>query len=646
MSKKFYLLSLLTASALGLHAQSVDTTRSSVLDEVVVTANKLPQKQSTTGKVISVITKEQIEQNSGRTLPQLLNEQAGLTINGALNNMGSNQTVYMRGASSGRTLILVDGIPISDPSFIQNDFDINLFSLNNIERIEISRGAQSTLYGSDAVAGVINIITLKKDITKPVHVAATVAAGNYGTFRGNLQLFGKLGKFTYTTRYAKMLTNGFSSAHDSTGKANFDNDGYNSDVFNTSVQYQANENLSFRTFIQESRYKTDLDAGLFTDERDYTTNSKLLMTGAGFHFRKNIVSITGNYQYSENRRNYLNDSVHIAGFSTYSTDNFNGRSQFAELYSSIELSKNVTFLQGADYRFNSMNSHFYSLSGWGPYESSFSDTSVSQSSLYGSLLVRDNSQKLNIEVGARLNVHSRYGSNHTFTFNPSYSITNQFRVFGSIATGFKAPTLYQLYSSFGVRDLKPERSTNYELGLQHQHEVANSRIVYFHRDIKDGIDFNNFNFRYYNFISQKVNGVELETVVRPTTALTLSANYTYLNPEEVSQSRVTFKDTTYSHLLRRPKHNLNIAAGYQFTKALHVRVAGKYVGSRFDAGGYQANDIKLDSYFLLNAYAEYKLRDTWTFFLDAQNITNTRFFDIRGYNSIPTLVTGGVTFKL
>ena len=169
------------------------------LDEVIITANKFPQKQSTTGKVITVITKEQIEKSSGRSVSQLLNEQAGITISGALNNLGSNQTVYLRGASAGRTLILMDGIPVYDPSFNNNDFDFNLISLNNVESIEICRGAQSTLYGSDAVAGVINIITVKKDITKPFNVKATASAGNYGTFRGNVQLYGKAGKLTYTS---------------------------------------------------------------------------------------------------------------------------------------------------------------------------------------------------------------------------------------------------------------------------------------------------------------------------------------------------------------------------------------------------------------------------------------------------------------
>src|SRR6478752_9233555 len=172
MSKTLTLLATLLTGSTAF-AQK-DTVRTSVLDEVVVTANKTEQKQSITGKVVTVITKAQIEKSSGKTVAQLLNEQAGIVINGALSNAGSVQTIFMRGAGSGRTLILMDGIPVNDPSQINNDFDLNFFSINDVERIEVCKGAQSTLYGSDAIAGVINIITTKTNITKPLNVKATI----------------------------------------------------------------------------------------------------------------------------------------------------------------------------------------------------------------------------------------------------------------------------------------------------------------------------------------------------------------------------------------------------------------------------------------------------------------------------------------
>ena len=140
--------------------------------------------------------------------------------------MGTNQTVYMRGAASGRTLILIDGIPINDGSTIDNSFDLNLLSLGNVERIEIDRGAQSTLYGSDAEAGLINIITTKNDVAKPLNVKATVAGGKFSTYRANAQVYGRVKKMSYNAGYSRLQTKGFSTAYDRTGTKAFDQDGY------------------------------------------------------------------------------------------------------------------------------------------------------------------------------------------------------------------------------------------------------------------------------------------------------------------------------------------------------------------------------------------------------------------------------------
>ncbi len=329
----------------------------------------------------------------------------------------------------------------------------------------------------------------------------------------------------------------------------------------------------------------------------------------------------------------------------FSTDDYFGKNQFAELYAAITLNKNFTLLQGADYRTGSMNNQFLSISSFGAYTSEFQDTSVSQASLYASLFYKSADSKLNIELGGRLNVHSRYGSNYTYTFNPSYQLHKNFRIFGSIATGFKAPTLYQLYSSSGNRELKPERSNTYEVGIEQKHAIIRNRLVFFYREIKDGLDFDYNSFTYFNFISQVVRGIELETVVKPTDKLDINFNYTYLSSSEKTQSRVTFKDTSYNHLLRRPAHNFNITAGYAVTKNAYVSVNGKYVSDRFDVGGYQADDIELESYFILGAHASYKFNKYLKVFVDAQNITNKKFFDIRGYNSIPFLLNGGLTFN-
>ncbi len=644
MKKKIFIAAAVIFSST---AQGQDSTK--LLNEVVVeTATKFPVKQSQTGKVVTVITKEQIEKSSGKTVAQILNEQAGITLNGAYNAPGSVQTIFLRGASSGRTLILLDGIPVNDPSMINNEFDLNLFSINDVERIEICKGAQSTLYGSDAVAGVVNIITVKKDINKPFNVKATTGFGNKNTTRNNLQLYGKEGKLTYTTRFAKLKTNGFSSAHDSTGAKDFDKDGYDGNVISAAVKYQVNPALLLKTFIMHSQYKADIDAGVFADEKDYTIKNSNLSSGFGMNFKKGIVNITGNYQYGELKRTYRNDSLFVRPFGTkFENNRYGGRTQYAELFGNVAAVKWLSIIAGADYRWGNMNQQYFSLSSFGPYSSNFADTSLQQTSFYSSLLFNILNKKLNVEIGGRTNNHSRYGSNSTFTFNPSYTINKNWRLFGSIASGFKAPSIFQVYDAFsGNVDLQPETSTNYEFGMQQSHEKISSRVVYFHRDIKNGIDYNYVNFKYFNFVKQIAEGAEVELTAQPVKHLSITANYTLITGKEQTQSRKNVKDTTYNYLLRRPRNNFNINIGYQFTKNIFASFSGKSVSSRNDVGGYRKEDVKLDSYFILSAYAEYNHSSSVKFFTNFQNITNKKFFDLRGYNAIPVLMNGGITVNL
>lgn len=642
MKKKILIAAAVIFSS-QLYAQ--DSTKTT-LDEVVVTANKVAQKQSATGKVVSVITKEVIEKSAGKSVGQLLNEQAGITINGALNNMGSNQTIFMRGASSGRTLVLIDGVPVSDPSLINNEFDLNLISLNNVERIEICKGAQSTLYGSDAVAGVINIITIKSDINKPVNVNATVSAGSFNTFKGALQFYGKVKNLTYTAGYSKIQSAGFSSAYDKTGTNNFDKDGYNSDALKVFLKYDLTKQLSLSSFIQNTRYKTGLDAGAFRDKRDYTSTNKGLIAGANLQFKNEAVTVNAKYQYSEFTRFLFNDSTDSPGY--LSRGNYKGKAQFVDVFANIKLSKNFSLLQGADYHDNKMGMTTFgtypgSIYGPAGTYSSKVDSAISQSSLYASLMYSGLNGKLNIDLGGRLNVNSRYGNNNSYSFNPSYKISEKLRVLGSISSAYKTPSVYQLYSDYGNINLKVEQSKSYELGLDYKQNNFSNRLVYFYRDINNAIDFNNNSFQYFNIVNQVVRGFEYEFKIQPIKGLSVTGNYTYLSATEKSQSRKSFTDTSYNYVLRRPKNTLNLTAGYQFAKALYVSVGAKFVSKRQDVGGYKANDIVLDAYTIFNAYAEYKFCNRFKVFADAQNLTGKKFFDLNGYNSIPFMITAGVT---
>ena len=643
MSKKHFLI--IAALSAGNYVSAQKDSASKQLDPVVVTATKFPVKQSQTGKVIIVIDKAELDKNIGNNLGQLLSEQAGLTINGSLNNLGTNQTIYMRGAGSGRTLITIDGVPVNDPSTIDNTFDINLIPLEHIEQIEICKGAQSTLYGSDAIAGVINIITSKSSTGKALNASASFAGGNYGTYQGNAQVYGKLAKqIVYNIRYARISTDGFSSAYDSSGKNSFHHDGYHEDVITSNIAWNATEHFTIKSFFQYGQNKADLAQSAFTDATNYTSPNKNLMIGGGFDYKLTAATIRGNYLYNTSSRLLLEDSVNNQ---TYLRDDYFGKTQFAEIYANTDLGYGFTLLNGADYRNASMNENGIS----GTYKFGFADTSVSQTSMYSSLFYSGKSG-FHAELGGRLNTHSRYGSNYTYTFNPSFIINQNWKAYASVASGFKAPSLYQLYDSYsGNPKLNPETSVNYEAGLQFSNQAINSRVTFFNRKINNGLDFNYFTYVYFNYDAEKDNGIEWENKIHITEKISLTANYTWLKAKEESQSRITYNDTTYNYALRRPEHTVNVTLGVAPMKRIYVSVSGHYESRRYDIGGYDANynplpDAVLNSFFIVNAYAEYKATDRWKFFIEGKNIFDKKFFTIYGYNSIPAMFLAGATIKL
>jgi vitamin B12 transporter len=635
MSKKIATI-IATAISIATYAQ-----QPTLLSDVVVTANKQEQKQSTTGKVITVINKDQLQKSDGKNLAQILSEQAGVFINGANQNLGSNLSVFTRGAATGRTLILIDGIPMNDPSQIVGDYDLNLINLNNIERIEICKGAQSTLYGSDAMAGVINIITQKKGIEKPIIANASYSYGSYNTQKAGLQLNGKLGKLIYSTKIATINSAGFSTATDKVGDKNFDVDGYSGNTFNTTLQLPFTNNLNLKAFINNSAYKTDLDGGAFEDAKNHFADNSNFTTGIGFHYNKNKLQVVANYVLGNFFRKD-DDNASIANATNYALSIYKGNSTFLELYSNAQIAKNTTLLLGVDYRKGNMNSSYNSKSSWGNYDSYFKDTAMGQISFYASL--RYNSNAFNVELGSRYNKHDRYGNNATFTFNPSVAIDKNSRIFASVASGFKTPTLYQLYDSYsGNKNLKPELSINYELGFAQNFSKFSQRLVGFYRENTSAIDYDYNQYAYYNFAAQKTLGVEFETTLQLNKQATLTANYTFLDNKENNQSRITSKDTTYNYSLRRPKHTTNLSFSYQITPSLYISIAGQYIASRFDIGGYQKPDVDMQNYFTCNAYAEYRYKSNTKLFINVQNITNTKIVEVTGYNSMPTFINVGIS---
>jgi vitamin B12 transporter len=549
----------------------------------------------------------------------------------------------MRGAASGRTLILLDGAPVGDPSMISNEFDLNLVPLNQVERIEILKGAQSTLYGSDAIGGVINIITKSKG--RPF-VSGALSYGSYGTKQGNLQFNSSINKLNYTIGFENQNADGFSSAKDITNKGNFDKDGYQNNSFFVKAKYQIDTLWNLQLSSRKTAYKAAIDYGGFKDDKDNEFKNATTMSGLVLKYKKAKTNFQLQYQYTTQDRTYFNDSVDRT-YTIFENNQYAGTTHFADAFLSTPINKNIQWIIGSDFRYGSYNQTYESISQWGPYNDVFKDTFQLQNALYTSALINDNSKKWLLELGARYNNHNRFGNNQTFTFNPSYAINDQLRLIASVSTGFKAPSLYQLGNNDQLgnnNQLKAETSINSEFGISFRKGQVFARAVYYNRTINNGIDFNNINYQYFNFIQQKVNGLEIEIQHPLNDQHYFSLNYTLMNGQETNQNRITNTDTvTYDYLLKRPKHSLNAQWNYTINSKWNASLMGRFISERKDVGReYGTPDVTLSYYTLLNAAIQYKWSKRVVVFANGQNLLNDNFSEVNGYNAIGRMVQFGI----
>jgi len=621
MKKKIFVVAAIFMSS-QLIAQ--EDTISKTMDEVVITANKFPQKLSGTGKVITVITREQIMQSGGKDLSQLLNEQTGVIVNGANSNPGKDKSLFLRGATDKYTLILLDGVPLNDPSGVGGSFDLRLLSLDNIERIEILKGSASTLYGSNAVAGVINIIS-KKATSKQPQLRGLLTYGSYNSIKGNANLNQKTKVLEYDVNYVYYNTDGISEAKDTTGKANFDKDGFTQHALQTVLGINITDKFKLSPYYRFTEFKGGFDADAFIDGPNHYTAS-LVNTGLTGHYIYTNGSLHINYGYDFTKRDYA---------SQYGTFITRGKFHNAEAYTNYLLNKNVQLIAGLSYQ---------------SYRIDVPDTTNNIISPYASLFLKTN-KGLNIEFGGRFNHHNQYGNNFTYSFNPSYLIHDQVKLFVNITSGFRAPSISELFGPFGSNpNLKPEKSNTKEAGVQTAllEKKLEFTITGFNRTINDVIIYG-FN-GYENRDKQHDYGAELEVSYAICKQLNIKLNYAYVDGK-ITQ-KMAGKDTAFYNLIRRPKHNVHLFAGYQINKNLFIssslQITGKRIDNYFNPVTFIPSQVDLKGYALWNLYAGYNLlRKKLNIFVDVKNLINKKnYYEVYGYSVQGLNVTGGLRFQL
>ena len=617
-------LALLTQAG---HAQGAKEKNDTVknLNEVVVTATRSPKKLSDIGRNVTVITAAQINQAQGKTVPQLLNTLPGITYSGAENNRGLSSDVYLRGASAGNTLVLVDGFPVNDASGIAGNYDLNAFPIDQIERIEILKGSNSTLYGSDAVAGVINIIT-KKALNQKLTPTIQAGVGSYKTYTSAVGLNGTINKTGVAINVSNVDYGGFAAPTDVTGNAGFKNDGFRQRSVSLNLTQAVSDKLTLNGNAQTSYDTGDLPYGAFQNDNDYTYDKTFLLAGIG----AKLTLPKGALRFNISQNNVWNNYKNLGSDNFGATSEIRnlGRITNAEAILTQNIGEYFDITSGADFKYSNTNQV-------SSYNSSPLVKSVSIASLYTSVFFK--SDIFHMELGGRYNHHEKYGDNFTYTINPSVVLNERFKIFASIASAYVTPSLYQLYSQYGTDDLKPQTTTSYEAGfdLSIVKNVLTFTSDFFKRKTTDVIYFASLSTppygKYQNGSKQDDQGFESELNLTYK-GLALSGYTAYVVGHLTSVS-----GAETGNLLRRPKNTYGANAAYTFAKVLNVGVNYKYTGGRFDTeflnvAPYSRID-ELPSYNVVDVHLQYSPVKAFSVYLDLKNLFDEQYTDWVGYNT-------------
>jgi vitamin B12 transporter len=459
----------------------------------------------------------------------------------------------------------------------------------------------------------------------------------------------------YNISYSLLKTAGINEAAGNTNNA--DKDGYTQQNVMAGLGFQASKNIRIQPYLRFSKISGSLDQGAFTDELDYTYKQKSFQAGVRNEFSFGKTKLNLVYNFNTINRGYIDDSVKSRnGFDTYSRGLYKGNEHFLDAYVHFTLNEKLKLTTGIDFRSSVSDQEYFSIRTSGNKYSQYSSDSLkqNQAGLYAALNFAGRSG-FNIELGNRLNIHSEYGSYDVFNINPSYLIHKQIKLFANFSSGYRTPSLYQLFSEYGNKKLNPEAAITFESGLQYfsPDKKFKGRSVLFRRNVKDVIFFyfnpSTYQSQYINQDKQKDHGLELEAAYAFTKNTTIKAFYTFVTGQ-ITTKVFSGKDTTYFNLLRRPKNSfgLNISSrvSERFFISSNLAAFGKRNDAYFDPQTYQTVRTTLKNYSLWDVYAEYAfLKNKFRLFADFRNILNTRYTEVSGFNTPGFNANGGIKLK-
>ncbi|HYT54067.1 MAG TPA: TonB-dependent receptor [Verrucomicrobiae bacterium] len=592
---------------------------------VTSTRTETPLQQVTTSA--SVITAKDIQDQQAETVLEALRNVPGLDVVQS-GSRGTATSVFIRGSESDHVLVLIDGVEVNSTTL--GAFNFAHLTTDNVERIEILRGAGGTLYGSQAIGGVINIITKKGQ--GPLEADLSLEGGNGSTHRQSLSLRGGAGKLGYSFSAARIESQGFHSV----------NDDYRNLAASARLDYQVTEDASLKGIFHF--VKTDL--GLFNNNnfasqpdpnaREASTQYLGKLEWEQKIFKDWDYRISGSMFKEHIKDSDDVDACTFFGFpcDSRTRDRFRPRIDTGEFQTNYRFEDWSTTTFGVEYKRRSAST------------SGGIDKAIRNLGYYLQEQFQFLDRRLIVIPGIRLDDNQSFGTAWTPSFSAAYLFRETgTKLKGGYAKGFKAPTLNELFfppgfgcPAFGNPNLDPERSWELNAGVEQTvlSERVKLGVTYFHREVQDLIEGRPIPgdpfgcFRAENVGRARFDGVEWSLNIKLLTSLTVNANYTYLD-----------WDTADGKLRRRPRHRGNVNLNYLYEN-LNVNLSANVVGSRDDfRAASPFGDITKPGYGIFDLASYYSL--PWkvagvknlTLFGKIENLFNKKYEEADGFRARP-----------
>jgi vitamin B12 transporter len=637
--KKIFILFLITPLIISAQTDTLKTS----LSEIIISANKTETPYYSIASSVDVITSEEIRKMQSISVVEILKRVPGISII-QQGGYGKLANVFSRGANPNHTLVLVDGIEMNDASSPNNAFDFGGLGIYDIDRIEIVRGPQSTLYGSDAMAGVINIFT--KNELQNSKVSLRGEGGSYGLYQTILSASGKISLFDYFISFFKMGTDGFSASNDHYG--NKEEDGFFNNGLTSNLSFKLSSSVNIRFGYRFSKNNSELDQNeKLGDDPNFTYKTEEHL----FSGIVTINSLNGSWEKILkatllNRNAKAFDDFDILHPRLYSDHISKSQRVKYEWQNNFRVINNNLITIGFEAESESANTSYFSQSEWGAYESIFPKETFNTTSFYFQ-------DQINIansfftSIGLRRDSNNKFGAIVTYRIAPAYFLSETNTKFrATYGTGFKAPSLFNIFDPlFGNPGLKPEKSKGFDFGIDQS--IFNGSfdvgLTYFNMKFENMFGYDS-NFRTINIAAASSHGIEFYFTANPINSISISGNYTLTN------TRDDYKHSSdYGRELpRRPKHQGNFSISYNNDNLINLNASIRFVSTRFDKDFslFPVERVSLPGYYLVQVSGAYKIFPQLEIFARVENLLNRDYEEVLYYGTAKRSFYLGVSFDI